>query len=152
MHVAAFGREVEAALADRLRPMADPLLSLVAELDGRVVGHIIATPVTVDGFDAPVPPMAFGPLGVVPELQRGGIGGALMRAGIEACRELNVPFTVLLGHPEYYPRFGFVPAAQYGLTFAGRPPHPAAMALELRPGSMAGLSGEIHYLPPFYEV
>ena len=152
IHAAAFGRELEAKLADDLRPIADPLVSLVAELDGRIVGHIIGTPVTVDGYAPPVPAMAFGPLGVVPEHQRDGIGGALMRAAIEACRALGVPFVVLLGHPEYYPRFGFRPAFDYGLTFAGQQPHPAAMALELKSGAMTGLCGEIHYLPPFNET
>jgi putative acetyltransferase len=63
-----------------------------------------------------------------------------------------VPFVVLLGHPEYYPRFGFRPAFDYGLTFAGQQPHPAAMALELRSGAMTGLCGEIRYLPPFNET
>lgn len=148
LHVAAFGRAVEATLADELRPIADPLISLVADTEGVVAGHIIATPVTVDGHSSPVPPMAFGPLGVLPAYQRTGIGGRLMRAAIEVCRGLGVPFVVLLGHPDYYPRFGFRPASDYGLSFAGIAPGPAAMALELIPGSIAA-GGEIHYLPPF---
>jgi putative acetyltransferase len=149
VHAAAFGRDAEADLALRLIAREPACLSLVAERDGRIVGHVLFSPVRVDGRRFARAPMGLGPVGVEPGLQRGGAGIALCRAGIEACRAAGAPFLVVLGHPTYYPRFGFVPAARFGLTFGDMPPRDAFMAQELEPGALAGAGGAVRYAPEF---
>jgi len=103
----AFGRSDEARLVDALRAAGKATISLVADHDGRVVGHVLFSPVTLAGA-----PSASGlaPLAVVPPMQRRGIGGALVRAGLDRCRAAHRPFVVVLGSPDYYGRFGFLAA------------------------------------------
>ena len=149
VHTAAFGRADEAELALRLWAREPACISLAAEADGAVVGHVLFSPVSVDGRSFERPPFGLGPVGVRPGLQRGGVGDALCRAGIDACRKARVPFLVVLGHPPYYPRFGFVPAVRFGLTFADAPPRDAFMALELAPGALANAGGKVRYAPEF---
>jgi len=148
----AFGTTAEAKLVESLRPLADPLVSLVAETGGRVVGHALFTPVTVPGVEGYRQAMALGPLAVLPEFQRRGIGGRLIRAGLEACRALGQGAVFLLGAPAYYQRFGFRPAAARDLHYKGPELDPYFMVLELTPGCLAGCSGQVRYLPPFEEV
>jgi putative acetyltransferase len=145
----AFPSAAEAKLVDALRPLADPLVSLVAETGGRVVGHALFTPVTVSASEGERQAMALGPLAVLPEFQRRGLGGRLVRAGIEACRDLRQGAVFLLGEPAYYGRFGFRPAAAWGLHYKGPEFDPYFMVLELVPGSLAGCAGQVRYLPPF---
>jgi putative acetyltransferase len=149
IHAAAFGRPDEAELALRLLDREPACISLVAEADGAPVGHALWSPVRVEGRSFTPAPMALGPLAVLPESQRGGAGGALVRAGLAACRRNGVPFAVVLGHPTYYPRFGFVPAARFGLSFGDMPPRDAFMAQELAPGALADASGRVRYAPEF---
>ena len=136
VHGAAFDQEDEALLVDNLRESDAflPELSLVAELETSVVGHVILSRAQLD--DRPV--LALGPIGVAPGFQHRGIGAALMRSSLGRALSLGEELVVLLGHPEYYPRFGFVPASRLGI----RPPRPwsdaAFMALELRPGAARG--------------
>jgi putative acetyltransferase len=146
VHRAAFGRDDEGAIAERARELGDDVadLSLVAELETRVVGHVLISRARLDGRGV----LALGPIGVVPELQRQGIGGALMRETIARARAAGEPLIVLLGHPSYYPRFGFVPASRFGI----RPPFDVRddvfMALELHPGAAAG-GGAFSYSSAF---
>ena len=149
VQTAAFGRPDEAELALRVIAKAAGCVSLVAERDGGIVGHVLFSPVRVEGHALDPAPMGLAPLAVTPGLQRGGVGSALSRAGIEACRRAGAPFVVVLGHPPYYPRFGFVPAARFGLTYADAPPRDAFMALELVPGALARVSGRVRYAPEF---
>ena len=147
VNAAAFGAPAEADLVDRLRATARPLVSLVAEeRDGGMVGHILFSPVTLD----PAPPgapllMGLAPMCVAPDLQRGGVGTALVRAGLEECARIGAAGVVVLGHPTYYPRFGFVPASRFGLRCRYDAPDEAFMALELTPGAFAGGPATIHY-------
>lgn len=149
VHADAFQRADEADLALRVLAAAKPIVSLVAEREGAIVGHVLFSPVTVEGHSFARPPMGLAPLAVTRALHEDGIGSLLARAGIEACRELGAPFVVVLGHPPYYPRFGFVPAARFGLTYADAPPRDAFMAMELVPGALANVRGKVRYAPDF---
>jgi putative acetyltransferase len=150
INCAAFGRAEEAKLVDLLRERAEPLVSLVAEEVGAVVGHILFTPVSLVGYRKLL--MGLAPMAVGPARQRAGIGSALVRAGLERCKLLDAAAVVVLGHPAYYPRFGFVPAAAFGLACEYDVPAEAFMALELRPGALRGAAGTLRYHAAFAEV
>src|SRR5690606_16435046 len=138
----------EADLVDQLRHEAEPCVSLVAEEDGAVVGHVMFSPVTVDGHpDAKV--MGLAPLAVHYDYQGRGIGSALVRAGLERCRALGALGVVAVGHPDYYPRFGFGPASRFGLRCEYDVPDDAFLALELVPGALAGKAGTVRYHAAF---
>jgi putative acetyltransferase len=113
--LAAFEGGPEARLVDTLRASCPDHLSLVADEERRVVGHILFTPVVVEGLECSVEGMGLAPMAVLPTRQREGIGSALVRRGLEILLERSTPFVVVLGHPEYYPRFGFELASRYGL-------------------------------------
>ena len=143
----------EHLLVHRMRsePEFLPELSLVADDGGQIVGHIAfmrAAVVPPDG--ARVEVLTFGPLSVAPDQQGRGIGQALMVAGFDVARSLGFRGVVIFGHPSYYPRAGFVPAASFGITAGGGASFDAIMALELIPGGLDGVAGEVH-LPAVYE-
>lgn len=145
----AFGVPQEAALVDVLREVARPYVSLVAVEGVRVVGHICFSPVTLEGSGSVLPAMGLAPMSVLPEYQRRGIGSQLVRAGLEECRRLDCEIVVVLGHPEYYPRFGFIPAHQKSLRSEYEGAEEAFMALELRPGALKGINGLVKYHEAF---
>lgn len=144
----AFGRPDEAALVDALRETPGAI-SLVAVIEDRVVGHILFTPVRIDGPSGPISAAGLAPMAVLPAHQRQGIGSALVRAGLDACRRHGYKAVVVLGHPTFYPRFGFTPAAAMGLTCEWPAPPEAFMALELDAGALAGATGVVRYRPEF---
>ena len=144
----AFETAVEASLVDALRRQAQPLISLVAVVDDEVAGHILFSPVTLSS-DPGARIMGLAPMAVVPAKQRQGIGTALVRAGLEECRRLSFEAVIVLGHADYYPRFGFVPASRYGLTCEYDVPDDVFMVLELSPGTLEGRSGVIRYHAAF---
>lgn len=146
----AFGRKDEADLVDKLRAAAAVTLSLVAEMDDHIVGHILFSPMTLNGKPAPV--VALGPVAVTPVHQNTGIGGALIRAGLERCREMGNDICILLGHPGYYPRFGFVAAAAHGLTNNLHVSGDPFMVAELVTGTLVRIHGEVAFHPAFDEV
>ncbi|MDD5263413.1 MAG: N-acetyltransferase [Candidatus Bipolaricaulis sp.] len=147
----AFGRAAEGAVVDRLRVACPDVLSLVAEEGGRVLGHALLSPVLItrDGVSV-LDGMGLGPLAVVPERQRQGIGSMLVRASIRAMRARSCPFVIVLGHPEYYPRFGFERASGRGLApqWEGIPDE-AFMVLVLDERAMEGASGVAGYRSEF---
>jgi len=154
-HARAFPQPAEAKLVDALRTANAATLSLVAERDGRLVGHILFSPVRVereregDSFVA----LGLAPMAVDPDHQRQGIGGALVRAGLDACRRGH-PIVFVLGHPDYYPRFGFESAAPRGLFYSdtSRDYSPVFFVAELVPGALAGRTGVVHYHQAFAEL
>lgn len=148
LHVAAFETSAEANLVDALREQARPVLSLVAEEAERIVGHIMFTPVSLSGHaDRRI--MGLAPMAVSPDRQRKGIGSALVRAGLEQCRDLGFGAVVVLGHPSFYPRFGFQPASRVGVACEYDAPADAFMLVELVPGYMRGAAGTVQFHPAF---
>jgi putative acetyltransferase len=149
IHKAAFEGEVESQLVTALRASDAwlPPLSLVAELNGKVVGHVVCTRAHV----GEVPALGLGPLGVDPTVQKSGVGSALMHAVLAAADALDEPVVVLLGHTDYYPRFGFEPATRFGIT----PPVPEwGDHFQARPLSTydSTIQGLFAYAPPFNEL
>ncbi len=148
----AFGRPQESRLVDALRKNRGVLLSLVAISDDRVVGHILYSPVAVGSERERVNGAGLGPMAVLPEFQRHGIGGKLIEAGNKILRELDFPFIVVLGHPEYYPRFGFKPAAGYGLKCQWDVPDDVFMALCMERSKAKRVSGVAKYRQEFSKL
>ncbi len=151
MNRAAFGTSAEADLVDLLRPKAGKLVSLVAEVDDTVVGHVLFSPVSLSAHDN-LNIMGLGPMAVAPDHQRKGIGSALVREGLEQCKQLGCQAVVVLGHAEYYPRFGFVPAARYAIRSEFDVPEDVFMIAELVAGALRGASGVVRYDEAFGSV
>lgn len=149
VNLAAFEGPEEADLVDRLRAGGGRLVSLVAEVRGELVGHILFSEVTV-GEARPAVGMGLAPMAVLPAHQNRGIGSALVRRGLELLRAAGCPFVVVLGHPEYYPRFGFTPAARRGVSceYEGVPDE-AFLLLELADRGLDGVAGVARYRPEF---
>jgi putative acetyltransferase len=147
----AFGRSSEAALVDALRGVAGAI-SLVATIDARIVGHILFTPVQVESVEPRVPAVGLAPMAVLPECQRQGIGSQLVRAGLEACRSQGHSLVVVVGHPTFYPKFGFVQASTLGLEYEHAVLPEAFMVLELQAGALAYARGVVRYRPEFTNV
>ena len=148
----AFGQPNEAALVDALRKAADPYISLVAIESGQVVGHIFFSPVSIESEDTVFEAMGLAPMAVVPEHQNQGVGSLLVREGLRECERIGCDLVVVVGHPEYYPRFGFVPANQKGLRCEYPVPPEAFMVAELKPRSLTGKQGLVKYRPEFDQV
>lgn len=147
---AAFDGPAEAAIVDSLRSVCPDAVSLVAVENDKVLGHIFFSPVFVSGGHEANQGMGLAPMAVLPERQRQGIGSMLVQAGIDAMRVRNYPFIIVIGHPEYYPRFGFVPASQHGLSCQwDGVPDEAFMVLVLDDSAMAGVSGTARYRDEF---
>ena len=154
VNLTAFETDLEANLVEALRAQARPLVSLVAvsdDADDIIVGHILFSPVTLSS-QPDLPIMGLAPMAVVPTRQRQGIGSDLVRAGIDACRDTGCVAVVVLGHAEYYPRFGFVPAARFELVSEYDVPDDVFMAMELTAGVLRGNAGTIRYHPAFAAV
>lgn len=151
LNEAAFGTPAEAELVERLRQGEMALLSLVADVDGAVVGHILFSPVSLT--DHPhLNLMGLAPMAVAPECQRKGIGSALVREGLVRCKELGCAAVVVVGHAAFYPRFGFVPAACYALRCEYDVPADVFMVAELQAGALSGASGLVRYADTFAGV
>jgi putative acetyltransferase len=155
VHRAAFGNSQEADLVGLLRAHGKASLSLVALVGNRVVGHVLFSPVSVEVMPAEsrIEPavLGLGPVGVVPELQKRGVGSRLIEHGLAACRRGGCHAVVVLGHPSYYPRFGFRKASDHGL-FNEYNADDAFMVLDLVPNALDGIRGLVRYAAEFAEV
>jgi putative acetyltransferase len=153
VNAAAFGRPQEADLVDALRRDCAGLLSLVALQDGVLVGHILFSPVTVTGAGGSLGGMGLAPLAVHPDRQSQGIGARLVRRGLVQLARGGCPFVVVLGHPGYYPRFGFERASRYGVSSQWPGVPDEAFMLLLFDRSLADeLAGVCYYRDDFNEV
>ena len=148
LNLAAFENGPEAGLVDALRSSCKDYLAFVAVEDDAVIGHILFTPVTVDGSD--VAGVGLAPMAVLPSHQRKGIGSRLVRHGLDHLRRTGCPFVIVLGHPEYYPRFGFEPASTYRLVSQWEGvPDEAFMVAVLDPGALPKEGGTARYRDEF---
>ncbi len=147
MNCLAFGDD-EARLVDALRDEGHLRLSLVAELGGVVVGHILFSDLPIVGEKATISAVALAPVAVAPTYQRQRIGSELIRRGLDLCREQGQRIVVVLGHPDFYRGFGFSAelARLLDSPFSG---NPAFMAVELVAGALDGVRGRVEYPPPF---
>ena len=147
VNIHAFGRDQEANIVDALRANGAIVLSLVATRGGETVGHILYSPITIGDATA----AALGPMAVVPACQREGVGSALVSAGQERLKELGCPLVVVVGHPAFYPRFGFESARQHGIFSEWKVPDNVFMVAMLNK-SATHLRGLAKYRPEFSTV
>lgn len=148
----AFDRPEEARLVRTLRNQARPFLSLVAEHEGEVVGHVGFSPVDIEGAPEATSLAGLAPLAVDPAVQGRGVGSALVRAGLEACPSLGWKAAVLVGSPAYYSRFGFELAAPRGLRYESEEFDPVFQVIELLRGALDGCCGRVRYHRAFSGV
>lgn len=146
---AAFGQPDESRIVDAVRRAGHPAISLVAVDGAKIVGHILFTPVAFESPGAVLRMMALGPMAALPEIQRQGIGSKLVETGLRECERVGCQAVVVIGHPEYYPRFGFRPAREHGLRSEYAVPDEAFMVVELAAGALLGRSGLVRYVPEF---
>lgn len=149
VNLKAFETEVEANLVDALRDADIDLISLVAEENGKVIGHILFSPVTVDGN---IRVMGLAPMAVLPGWQKKGVGTKLVREGLKVCEKAGYGAAVVLGHPEYYPRLGFVPSVNYGIKCEYDVPPEVFMVKELQAGALEDTKGTVKYHHVFSKV
>lgn len=150
----AFGRENEGELIERLRKKPDFLkdLSLLALFDGQPVGHILFYPITITGKEKQSKVLALAPMSVMPEFQGLGIGSSLIEKGLLKAKGLGYKAVIVLGHKEYYPRFGFQPASKWEIKAPFETPDENFMALNLEEGYLETAPGIVEYPREFLEA
>jgi len=151
VNLQAFDSAFEANLVDLMRIRDKVVISLVGILDQRVVGYIMFSLVNIDPPYRKYTITGLAPLAVAPEYQNMGIGTALVHSGIHICKDNDFDAIVLIGHPDYYTRFGFVPGNSVGLESEYNSTD-AFMALELKPGVFSDINGLVRFAPEFREV
>ncbi len=147
-----FGGGEEADLVDALREVNAIVLSMVALENDYIVAHVLFTEVVITQADSRFTGLGLGPMVVMPCHQRKGIGSQLLKIALDKCRRLDYDFIVVLGHPEFYSKFGFSPAKPHGISCEFDAPDEAFMVLELRENGLAGRSGIVHYRDEFRNV
>jgi putative acetyltransferase len=138
------GSVEEGDIVEGLRAEGAVLLSLVAEVETRVIAHILFSRMWIDTDDGlSTAAVALAPMAVLPDYQRNGIGGRLILSGLDLLRQRGERIVIVVGHPEYYPRFGF--SSDKAQTLESPFPPEAFMALELSPGALDGVRGKVRY-------
>ena len=148
----AFGEPEESGIVDAVRAAKRSVISLVAVLGGEIVGHILFTPVTRDPGAQESRILALGPMAVLPDLQQKGIGSKLVEAGLRECAQRGYGAVIVIGHPTYYPRFGFRPGSEYHLRSNFDVPDEVFMVAELEPGALDRVTGLVRYTPEFEQT
>jgi putative acetyltransferase len=152
VQVAAFGRNNEAELVNKLRGTSDWLKSVVAESNGEIVGHCLYTKVSVESEKETFSAAALGPVAIMPELQGEKLGTMLIITATNMVIDKGYPILFVLGNSEYYKRFGYSDASLYGFSLPFETPPGAFMVACLKPSVLRGKSGVVHYAEPFLEV
>ena len=148
----AFDTDAESNLIDALRKSGIPLISLVAEQNGELVGHILFSPVTLEADNCSISIAGLAPMAVAPAFQKREIGSMLVEEGLKYCEKAGYAAVVVLGHPDYYPRFGFIPSVNYGIKSEFDVPAEVFMAKELRKGALADCNGIVKYHKVFNQL
>jgi putative acetyltransferase len=151
LNTLAFQQENESKLIDAIRASEFfiPELSLVAVKEKEVIGHILFSMISIETRNGAVPTLGLAPMAVKPEYQNQGIGSALVREGLKRCEQLGFEHVVVLGHPHFYPKFGFQPAILKGIKPPFQVPDEAFMVLEIKKGSLKDINGTVKYPPAF---
>ncbi len=152
VNIGAFETIAEANLVNSLRDSGCTFISLVAETETKVVGHILFTQVELSGNKNNLKIIGLAPMAVLSQYQNKGIGSKLVQTGLKRCKSLGYDAVVVLGHPDYYPKFGFVPSVKYGIKSEYDVSDEVFMILELIPGSLKHHEGEIKYHEAFNRV
>jgi putative acetyltransferase len=151
----AFGKENEARLVEGIRQSKEfiPELSLIAvNEDERVIGHILFSKIYIETEMEVIETIALAPMAVIPNYQNKGIGSMLVNEGLKLCKEMAISNVIVLGHSNFYPKFGFVPASRYGIKPPFNVPDEVFMAIELIHGSLNDKSGTVKYPDAFNHV
>ncbi|HNB52690.1 MAG TPA: GNAT family N-acetyltransferase [Anaerolineales bacterium] len=145
----AFGRPDEANIVDGIRARGGVTLSLVAVEGEEIVGHVLFSPVTITGKKRVVEGVGMGPVAVLPSHQKSGVGSVLCHAGLVELAARGHKVAVVLGHPEYYPRFGFKSAEDFEIRCKWDVPAGVFMVKELQEDALEGVTGMVEYAPEF---
>jgi putative acetyltransferase len=151
LHTKAFSRDSEARLVEKLRktPIYIPELSLVAKYGKTIIGHILFYPININTCRKKCNSLALAPVSVIPSFQNRKVGSRLIREGLERAKKLGFKSVIVVGHSEYYPRFGFEKASKYGISASFDVPDTAFFAIELEKDGLKNCSGTIEY-PSYY--
>ena len=165
LNIQAFGRSDEGRLVDAVRQRREPTFSFVAvdaddddatrgpgHSSGPVIGHVLFSPVSIASPERTCSAIGLGPIAVRPDHQKTGVGGRLIEHGFESCRAAGYEIVVVLGHPHYYPKFGFVMAHPRGIHWEHEMPGDPFMVKELKPGALDRVTGTVCYLPEFMSL
>jgi len=150
----AFGQENEGKMIESLRKTSDynASLSLVAEIKEKIVGHILFYPVKIKNEKEEYTVLSLAPIAVHPEYQSKGIGSKLVKTGLQIAKENNFDIVIVVGHPKYYPRFGFKPAGNWGIKHPFDVPNDVFLALELKDNALKNCRGKVEYPKEYYEA
>jgi putative acetyltransferase len=150
----AFGQPNEGLLVDKLRMNPDFIdkLSIVADSNNKIIGHILFFPIKIRNGTTMYDSLALAPMSVLPKYQHQGIGGQLINKGIETAKRLGFKSVIVLGHKNYYPRFGFASTSKWDINPPFDLPDDVFMAIELVPDGLKHVSGIVQYPKEFEEV
>ncbi len=150
----AFKRETEGKLVQNLRqnPNFVPELSLIAEKDNRIIGHILFYPIKINEDNLKHDSLALAPMSVHPDYQNKGVGSKLVQEGLKRAQKLGYKSVIVLGHPDYYPRFGFKPASNWNIRAPFEVPNKAFLALELKKDGLKDITGTVEYPKEYIDV